>query len=106
MITLKKKMKNYDNIKTFDDLIDIEHGKVVTISRNIYDENAQMFIINEMLKEARKEAQITQEQLAERTGTKKSYISRIENGKGNIQISTLIKLFEIGLNKRIGFTFL
>ena len=42
----------------------------------------------------------------EKTGTKKSYISRIENGKGNIQLSTLIRIFEIGLNKRIGLTFL
>ena len=65
-----------------------------------------MFIISEMLKEARKEAKITQEQLAEKTGTKKSYISKIENGKGNIQISTLIRLFEVGLNRRIGLTFL
>ncbi len=55
---------------------------------------------------ARKEAKITQEQLAEKTGTKKSYISRIENGKGNIQLSTLIRIFELGLNKRIGLTFL
>jgi transcriptional regulator with XRE-family HTH domain len=59
-----------------------------------------------MLKNARKEAKITQEQLAEKTGTKKSYISRIENGRGNIQLSTLIRIFEIGLNKRIGLTFL
>ena len=59
-----------------------------------------------MLKDARKEAKITQEQLTEKTGTKKSYISRIENGKGNIQLSTLIRLFELGLNKRIGLTFL
>jgi transcriptional regulator with XRE-family HTH domain len=59
-----------------------------------------------MLKEARKEANLTQEQLAEKTGTKKSYISKIENGKGNINLSTLIKIFEIGLNKRIGLTFL
>ena len=56
--------------------------------------------------EARKEANLTQEQLAEKTGTKKSYISKIENAKGNIQFSTLIKIFEVGLNKRIGLTFL
>ena len=65
-----------------------------------------MFVISEMLKEARREAKITQEELAAKTGTKKSYISRIENGKGNIQLSTVIRIFEIGLNKRIGFTFL
>lgn len=65
-----------------------------------------MFIISEMLKEARKAAKITQEELAKKTGTKKSYISRIENAKGNIQLSTLIRIFEIGLNKKIGLTFL
>jgi len=99
-------MTDYNNIKTFDELIEAEHGKLGTESRNDYEEKSQMFIISEMLKQARKEAKITQEELAEKTGTKKSYISRIENGKGNIQLSTLIRIFEIGLNKRIGFTFL
>jgi DNA-binding XRE family transcriptional regulator len=99
-------MKNYENIKSFDELIEVEHGKLGTESRNQYEEGSQMFIISEMLKEARKEAQLTQEQLAEKTGTKKSYISKLENGKGNIQLSTLIRIFEIGLNKRIGLTFL
>jgi DNA-binding XRE family transcriptional regulator len=99
-------MDKYDNITNFDQLIEVEHGKIGTESRNKYEENSQMFIISEMLKEARKEAKMTQEQLAEKTGTKKSYISKIENGKGNIQMSTLIRLFELGLNKRIGLTFL
>ena len=99
-------MKDYKSIKTFDQLIEVEHGKIGTESRNTYEENAQMFIISEMLKEARKEAKITQEELAKKTGTKKSYISRIENAKGNIQLSTLIRIFEIGLNKKVGFTFL
>lgn len=99
-------MKAYKIIQTFDQLIEVEHGKIGTESRNTYEEKSQMFIISEMLKEARREAKITQEELAAKTGTKKSYISRIENGKGNIQLSTLIRIFEIGLNKRIGFTFL
>jgi DNA-binding XRE family transcriptional regulator len=99
-------MDNYSNVTNFDQLVEVEHGKIGTESRNKYEENTQMFIISEMLKEARKEAKMTQEQLAEKTGTKKSYISKIENGKGNIQMSTLIRLFELGLNKRIGLTFL
>ena len=99
-------MDDYTDIKTFDQLIELEHGKVGTESRVEYEENAQMFIISEMLKQARKEANMTQEQLAEKTGTKKSYISKIENGKGNIQLSTLFRLFEVGLNRRIGLTFL
>ncbi len=99
-------MKDYKNIKNFEQLIEVEHGKIGTESRNTYEEKSQMFIISEMLKEARKEAKITQEELAKKTGTKKSYISRMENGRGNIQLSTLIRIFEVGLNKRIGLTFL
>jgi DNA-binding XRE family transcriptional regulator len=99
-------MEKYKNINNFDDLIELEHGKIGTNSRNKYEEGAQMFIVSEMLKSARKEANLTQEQLAEKAGTKKSYISKLENGKGNIQLSTLIRIFEQGLNRRIGLTFL
>ena len=99
-------MEKYDNIKTFEELIELEHGKIGTESRNIYEEKAQMFIVSEMLKSARIEAKLTQEQLAEKAGTKKSYISKLENGKGNVQLSTLIRIFEQGLNRKIGLTFL
>jgi DNA-binding XRE family transcriptional regulator len=99
-------MNKYKGVKTFDELIEVEHGKIGTESRSEYEEKAQMFIVSEMLKEARKEAKMTQQELAEKTGTKKSYISRIENAKGNIQLSTLIRIFEKGLNRKIGLTFL
>jgi len=87
-------------------LINLEHGKVGTESRSDYEEGAQMFIVSEMLKEARHQANLTQEELAKRAGTKKSYISKVENGKGNIQLSTLFRIFEKGLNRKIGLTFL
>jgi DNA-binding XRE family transcriptional regulator len=99
-------MIDYSGIRDFDQLIEREHGKIGSDSRNKYEERAQMFIVSEMLKEARKEAKLTQEQLAEKAGTKKSYISKIENAKGNIQLSTLIRIFEKGLNRKIGLTFL
>jgi len=99
-------MDKYKNITNFEQLTQVEHGKIGTKSRNKYEENAQMYIISEMLKDARKKAKMTQEQLAEKTGTKKSYISKLENAKGNIQLSTLIRIFEQGLNLRIGLTFL
>ena len=99
-------MNKYKNIKTFEELIELEHGKIGTENRNKYEESSQMFIVSEMLKEARKEANLTQEQLAEKAGTKKSYISKLENAKGNIQLSTLIRIFEQGLGRKIGLTFL
>lgn len=57
-----------------------------------------------MLKEARIEANLTQEELAEKTGTKKSYISRIERGLCDIQISTYYKLIEFGLRKHLNIS--
>lgn len=99
-------MTDYSNIKTFDQLIEREHGKIGSDTRNEYEEKVQLFIISEMLKEERKKANMTQQQLADRAGTNKSYISRIENAKGNVNISTIIRIFEKGLNRQIGFTFL
>jgi HTH-type transcriptional regulator / antitoxin HipB len=89
------------NAKNFDELLDIKYGKIGTEKRDYFEERAQYYVISEMLKEARKEAKMTQEQLAEKVGTKKSYISRLENGKCDIQLSTLYRIFEFGLGKRI-----
>ena len=47
---------------------------------------------------------MTQEQLAEKPGTKKNFISRIENGHSDIQLSTLYKLLEYGLGRKISLT--
>ena len=87
--------------KNFDELLDIKYGKIGAEKRDKFEEKAQYFVISEMLKEARKEANMTQEQLAEKVGTKKSYISRLENGKCDIQLSTLYRIFEFGLGKKI-----
>ena len=99
------KEKNIRDAKNFDELLDIKYGKVGTEKRDNFEEKAQYFVISEMLKEARKEANMTQEQLAEKVGTKKSYISRLENGKCDIQLSTLYRIFEFGLGKRINLMF-
>ena len=69
-----------------------------------YDAESLAFRIGVMLQEARKEAKMTQEQLAQKTGTKKSYISRIETGKSDIQLSTFYKLIEIGLGKSLNIS--
>ncbi len=54
-----------------------------------------------MIKQARKEQGLTQEELASKAGTSKHYISRIENNKSGIELSTLIKIVEGGLGKRL-----
>ena len=54
-------MTDYKGIKIFDELIEKEHGKIGTESRNEYQEGTQMFIVSEMLKEARKSSDMAQE---------------------------------------------
>jgi DNA-binding XRE family transcriptional regulator len=100
-------MKNNElrNAKNFDELLDIKYGKIGNEKRDVFEEKAQYFVISEMLKEARKEAHMTQEELAIKVGTKKSYISRLENGKCDIQLSTLYRIFEYGLGKQINLLF-
>lgn len=99
-------MKTIKDAKTFDELLDIKYSKLGTPNRDEFESRAKAFVVGEMIKDARKEAHLTQEELAKKTGTKKSYISRVENGKIDIQISTLFKIFEEGLGKKIGLTFL
>lgn len=88
-------------LKNFDTHLEEKYGKKGTKERNQFEFKSKSFMIGELLKETRKSLHLTQEVLAEKTGTKKSYISKLENGKVDAQISTIYKLFEIGLNKKI-----
>ena len=92
------------NLTDFESLLTEKYGEKGTLQRDRYDADSLAFRLGVMLKEARKDAHITQEQLAERTGTKKSYISRIERGQSDIQISTYYKLIEIGLGKQLNIS--
>lgn len=92
------------NVTDFEDLLKDQYGEKGTSSRDKYDADSLAFRLGVLLKEARKEAQVTQEELAVRTGTKKSYISRIERGQSDIQISTYYKLIELGLGKHLNIS--
>lgn len=92
------------NVKTFDQLLDEKYGQKGSSKRDQYDADSLALRIGAMLKEARIEANLTQEELAEKTGTKKSYISRIERGLSDIQISTFYKLIELGLGKNLNIS--
>ncbi len=97
-------MKTIKDASNFDELLDIKYGNLGTEKRDEFEAKAKAFIVGEMIKEERKKAHLSQEELAKKTGTKKSYISRLENGKIDIQISTLFKIFEEGLGKKLGLT--
>jgi len=92
------------SIKTFGQHLDERYGKTGTEERTEFEIKAKAFAIGELIKEERKQANLTQEQLAQKIGAKKSYISRIENGRTDIQLSTLYKLIEFGLGRKINLT--
>lgn len=91
------------NIKTtkWNDVMDQKYGPIGSVKRDEFEENARAFRIGEMLKDERKKANLTQAELAERSGTKKSYISRIERGLSDIQLSTYYRIVTKGLGKKL-----
>lgn len=94
-------MKDNKNISSFEQLLEVKYGTIGTPLREKFEEESKAFMIGELIKEERIRANMTQEQLAQKTGTQKSYISRIERGKSDIQLSTLFKLIEEGLGKKL-----
>ena len=98
---MRAKKEKSKNIKSFDEHLEERYGKLGTQKRTDFECKAKAFAIGEVLKEERRLASMTQEQLAEKTGTRKSFISRIENGHSDIQLSTLYRIFEQGLGKPI-----
>jgi HTH-type transcriptional regulator / antitoxin HipB len=97
-------MKNDKTITTFDEHLEKRYGKIGSKTRTDFDIKAKAFAIGEIIKDERKQSNMTQEELAKKTGTKKSFISRIENGHSDIQLSTLYKLIEQGLGKKINLS--
>ncbi len=91
--------------ETFDELLNAEYGERGTEVREKFESDAEAFCLAECLKEQRRLAGLTQEQLAAKIGTKKSYISKIENGHTDIQLSTLFRIFG-GLGKRVSLSVL
>jgi ribosome-binding protein aMBF1 (putative translation factor) len=80
-----------------DELINVEYGEPGTESRRQFDEETQAFCLAQTLKEERLRAGLTQEQLAEKIGTKKTYISRLENGKAETCDTCVLELADCGV---------
>ena len=99
-------MKKDKTITTFEEHLEERYGKIGSKTRTDFDIKAKAFAIGEIIKEERHLSHMTQEQLAIKTGTKKSFISKIENGHSDIQLSTLYRLLEIGLGRTVSLTIL
>jgi HTH-type transcriptional regulator / antitoxin HipB len=94
----KKKNKN---LTSFSDHIVKQYGKRGTKKREEYEEGFEAFKLGTMLQEMRKNQGMTQEELAEKCGTTKNYISRIENNASDIRLSTLMRIISEGLGRHL-----
>lgn len=90
-------MKQKSNLKTLDQFVDEQYGKKGTAKRNKLEEGFETFKLGVLLQQARLEKGMTQEELAEKCGTNKGYISKVENNIKEVRLSTLKKIVELGL---------
>lgn len=91
-----KKTKN-KNLTSFANHLDKQYGKRGSKKREVYEREFETFKLGVLIQEMRERKNLTQEELAEKCGTTKSYISRIENNASDIRLSTLMRIVQDGL---------
>lgn len=90
-------MKQKNNSMTLDQFVDEQYGKKGTAKRDKFENGYESFKLGFMIQQARLEKGMTQEELAEKCGTNKGYISKTENNLKEVRISTLQRIVETGL---------
>jgi len=95
-------MKNQNNnLTSFSEHLDKQYGVKGSKTRAEYEEGFETFKLGVMLQELRVDQGLTQQQLAEKCGTTKTYISRIENNASDIRLSTLMRIIREGLGGQL-----
>ena len=94
-------MQKKSNLKSLDQFVDEQYGKRGTSKREKLEKGYQEFKLGALIHDARLEKGMTQEELAERCGTNKAYISKVENNVKDVRMSTLQKIIEIGLGGKL-----
>jgi HTH-type transcriptional regulator/antitoxin HipB len=97
-------MKAKTNTKTLSRLLDKQYGKKGSPKRDKFEKGYQSFKLGALLLEARLEKGMTQEQLADKCGTNKAYISKVENDIKDVRLSTLQKIIEVGLGGKLNLS--
>lgn len=93
-----------NNITTLDQILDKKYGKKGDPKREEWEQGFETFRLGVMIEEERIKMGMTQEELAEKCGTNRSYISRIENNASDIRLSTLMRIIQQGLGKHLDLT--
>ena len=91
-------------LHSYDDLLNAKYGKQGTATRSAFEEKALAHYYAEILRDRRKELKMTQKQLADRVGKKRSYIANVERGGVDMQISSFTVLAQ-ALGIRLNFSY-
>ncbi|MBD5233390.1 MAG: helix-turn-helix transcriptional regulator [Bacteroidales bacterium] len=83
---------NIENLPTANDMLDKKYGALGTRSREEFNEESLAWFYGNMLRERRKELNLTQKQVAEKLGREQSYIARVESGKADIQLTSFFRI--------------
>jgi HTH-type transcriptional regulator/antitoxin HipB len=94
-------MKKNTNLTSLDEFIDKEIGVKGTRKRNKFETDYEAFKLGVLIQEARQKKGLTQEQVAELSGTNKSYISKLEKDLKDVRFSTLQRIIKDGLGGRL-----
>ena len=95
-------MKRESNIVDIDAMMDERFGAVGTPERENFRKEAYSYCVGQLIMEARKQEHMTQEELAVKLGTNKSYISRIEKGQIEPGVNTFLRMIDaLGLRFEI-----
>lgn len=76
----------------------------IVLYENSEEDESRQLQVGKMIRQSRKEMGLTQEELARRSGTTKHYISRVENNRTGLELSTLKRIIEGGLDKKMKIT--
>lgn len=81
-----------ERLNTANQLLDEKYGELGTPSREQFNEESLAWFYGNMLRERRKELNLTQKQIADKIGREQSYIARVEQGKTDIQLSSFFRI--------------
>ncbi|QUB75852.1 MULTISPECIES: helix-turn-helix transcriptional regulator [Prevotella] len=84
--------EKWKRLKSFNDILNEEVGAVNSPEREEFEARAKAYYYAELLKEQRKQQKMTQQQLADKIGKKREYISNIERGNSDMQLSTFMQI--------------
>lgn len=87
--------------RTWKEIKDEVYGKKGTSRRDELERDSELFKIGLLLKKARENKHLTQEQLGELVDKKRTYISRVENDGSNMTLKTLFEIVEKGLGGKV-----